>query len=56
MVGDILGVGRPDADVDQRYPGIAAARQMVGGHLIAMPLRAGHERLGLRRRMLRGQR
>ena len=52
MVGDILGVGRPDADVDQRDPGIALPCQMVGGHLITVPRGTSHESLGLGLRML----
>ena len=52
MVGDVLRVGRPDADVDQRDAGIALPCQMVGGHLVAVPGRACRQRLGLGRRML----
>ena len=52
MVGDVLGVGRPDADVDERDAGIALPCQVVGGHLVAVPGRACHQRLGLGRRML----
>src|SRR5208282_1996317 len=52
VVGNIFGVGWTDANVDQRYPGAGSARQMVRGHLIAMPLRAFGKRLCFGRRML----
>ena len=51
MVGDVLGVRWADTDVDEGYAGISVPRQMVGGHLVAVPGRAGHQRLRLGGRM-----
>ena len=49
VVGDRLGVGRPDADVDQGDAAPVGADDVVGGHLKAVPDDGG----GLRFRFLR---
>ena len=44
MVGDVLGVGRPDADIDDGYPALPVrARQVIGRHLEALPGGCGHQ-------------
>ena len=44
MIGDRLGVGRADADIDEGDAAIGRRRaQMVGRHLVAMPGRAGDD-------------
>ena len=37
VVGDVLGVGRADADVDQADAAPVGAHEVIGGHLEAMP-------------------
>jgi hypothetical protein len=55
MVGDVLGVRRADADVDQRDAAVAiAARQMIAGHLVTVPLRASHDKCCFRIRHATG--
>ncbi|MNC31063.1 hypothetical protein D3C75_793710 [compost metagenome] len=46
MVGDVLGVGRADADVDQRDAVAVGGDQVVGRHLVTVPDHAGHQGLG----------
>jgi hypothetical protein len=46
VVGDGLGVGGPDADVDQRDPAPVGRGQVVGRHLVLAPGRRGHRRSG----------
>ncbi len=46
VIGDVLGVGRADADVDQCHAMAVFGDQMVGRHLIAVPDHAGDDGLG----------
>jgi hypothetical protein len=45
VVGDVLGVGRADADVDQGHAIAVGGDQVVGRHLVAVPDHAGHQGL-----------
>lgn len=49
MVGDRLGVGRADADIDQGDAATARSDQVVGRHLEAAPGRALDHGMGVRR-------
>ncbi len=46
VIGDVLGIGRADADVDQRHAMTVFGDQVVGRHLIAVPDHAGDDGLG----------
>ncbi len=47
MVADRLGVGRADADVDQRHPRAVRPDQMIGGHLDLAPIAVGDRAFGI---------
>ena len=49
VVGDGLGVGRPDADVDQGHALMARRGQVIGRHLVLLPGRVADRRLGVGR-------
>ncbi len=53
MVGDGLGVGGADADIDEADAAPVGAHDVIGGHLEAMPDDAGRPRLGFVRRQAR---
>ncbi|MNQ41954.1 hypothetical protein D3C85_556460 [compost metagenome] len=44
VVGDVLGVGRADADVDQRHAVAIAGDQVIGRHLVSVPDHTGRNR------------
>ena len=45
VIGDRLGVGGADADVDEADAAPILAYDVIGGHLVAMPDKAGDERI-----------
>ena len=48
MVADRLGVGRADADIDQRDAGAVVGHQMIGRHLVPPPRAGiGHRRVDI---------
>ncbi|MNZ88609.1 hypothetical protein D3C78_1075040 [compost metagenome] len=46
VVGDVLGVGRADTDVDQGHAVAIAGDQVIGRHLVAVPDHPGGNRRG----------
>ena len=51
VVADRLGVGRADADVDERYPAPVRRDEVIGGHLVAPPCGVRHALAGILRRL-----
>ncbi len=47
MVADRLGVGRTDADIDQRHAVALVGHQVIGRHLVAAPRPGGDRRFGI---------